>query len=135
LLQDDVLDGIGSGGMGFNNNRWRGLRYFIRLVKELLALPVDARSKLLADPQELPKWLENIPEDEGRQFRHMFLYLLLPDHFDRIFGGSHRNDIVATFTGKTVKQIKQYSAGDIDKQLYQIREQAQEKYGSKELDF
>src|SRR5688500_3758510 len=47
LLSDDVLAGIGSGGPGFNNHRWREVVFLISLVGDLKKRAPGERQKLL----------------------------------------------------------------------------------------
>lgn len=135
LLSDAVLDGVGSGGTGFNTNRWREFRFAILFLEELFKLDQQTRSEMLEDGWKFAEWLEKISECDSRQFRHMLLFLLFPDQFERIFGGTDRTEIVSAFSGESKKQIAKYSALEIDKKLFEIREQASEKYGTKDLDF
>lgn len=135
LLQDAVLDGVGSGGTGFNTNRWREFRFAILFLEAFFKLDQQKRSDLLEDGWEFAKWLEGIPECESRQFRHMILFMLFPDNFERIFGGTDRGEVVSAFTGEPKKQVSKYSALEIDKKLLEIREKEAGKRGILELDF
>ncbi len=134
-LRDATLAGVGSAGMGYNNLRWRELIFVIRLVMALKQLTDVERESLLNDGWSLAKWLEQIPECDTRQFRHMMLFLLFPDEFERIFGGVDRRKIVSAFSRRSEAQVKSLSALDIDKELAQIRKHQEETYGSTELDF
>jgi len=49
LLSDAVLAGVGSGGTGFNTNRWRELRFAILFLEAFFELDQQARSDLLED--------------------------------------------------------------------------------------
>lgn len=134
-FQEGVLDGVGSGGTGFNANRPREFSYIIWFAKEFIALSLPQREALLGDGWRMAKWLEKIPENESRQFRHMLLYLLFPDIFDRIFGGADRTAIVSCFTGENKSAMRKYSAFQLDQRLSEIRGQQESKYGTKDLDF
>lgn len=135
LLQDDNLRGVGSGGTGFNNHRWREMVYLIRVVDGLLALDEPERRTILNDPERLPRWLEGIPENETRQFRHMLLFMLHPDEFERVFGGSDRKAIIAAYTGKKKSQVRHLLAREMDEALREIRAKQEEKENTVELDF
>ena len=136
LLSDGVLWGVGSGGMGYNTNRWREFSYFIHFMRAYLALPLSKRETLLSDGWSMDEWLEALPENDSRQFRHMLLFLLFPDQFERISGGVDRVTIVSVFTGEDRKLVQsKYSAFQLDRRLYEIREEQELQYGTKDLDF
>ena len=134
-LSDEYLGGVGSAGTGYNTNRFRELAYFIRLMIAFKKLSDAERQRLLADGWGLDEWLEEIPENDARQFRHMLLFLLFPDDFERIFGGSDRVRIVSSFTGKSNAQVKAKSPREIDIELLAIRREQEQTFGQKELDF
>jgi hypothetical protein len=134
-LTDEYIAGVGSAGTGFNTNRWRELVYIIRVLIAFKKLTKAERQRLLADGATLAEWLEQIPENEARQFRHMLLFLLFPDDFERIFGGTDRVRVVTAFTGKSNSQVKANSAREIDRELLAIRHKQEEIYGQQEIDF
>lgn len=135
LWSDEVLDGIGSSGTSFNTNRWRELVYFIKFSQAVLKLPEPERRELLEKPWEFARWLESVPENDSRQLRHMILFLLFPDTFERIFGGSDRKSIVSAFTGWKIRQVSKLSALEIDRQLYEIRKSQEQQFETDQLDF
>ena len=47
-LTDDVLNGIGSGGPGFNQNQWRELGFLVNFAIAFRQLPIDHAKRLLA---------------------------------------------------------------------------------------
>ena len=134
-LKDAVFSGIGSAGTAYNTNRWRELAFFIRLMIGLKKLDQKELKVLLEDGWKLAEWLEQIPECNVRQFRHMMLFLLFPDNFERIFGGTDRRKILGTFSGKTKYQINALSALEVDKALATIRQEQEKTYGATDLDF
>ena len=48
-LDDAVLVGVGSAGAGYNNHRWRELRYCINFCLTFKRLPPNMRAELLQD--------------------------------------------------------------------------------------
>ncbi len=134
-LNDEVLAGVGSAGTGFNTNRWRELVFFIKAMIAFKKLSQFQQTETLEDVSAFAQWLEQIPDCNNRQFRHMILFLLFPDEAERIFGGTDRKKIVMAFTGKKRAQINDLSAWKIDRQLAQIRREKEIEYGTKELDF
>ncbi len=93
LLSENVLLGVGSSGTSYNTNRWRELVFFIKTLIAFKALPDNQKKQLLSDGWQFSEWFESIPEADTRQLRHMILFLLFPDDFERIFGGTDRRRI------------------------------------------
>lgn len=135
LLSGEVLSGIGSSGTSYNTNRWRELVFFIRTLISFKALSGAQKERLMKDGWQFSEWLESIPESDSRQLRHMFLFLLFPDDFERIFGGTDRRSIVIEFTKKLRREVRKLSALEIDKILNDIRKEQIEQYSTDELDF
>lgn len=135
LLSNETLDGIGSGGTSYNTNRWRELVYFIQMMKALLQLSPAERTDLLSDAWNFAEWLEKIPENRRRQLRHMILFLLYPDHFERIFSAGDRRDVLVAFKGKAKAAIRKMSAVEIDREIAEIRFKQQDDFGTSDLDF
>lgn len=135
FLSDNALTGIGSAGTAYNTGRWRELVYVIRLVAALLKLSELERRELLNDVDRLPQWLESIPENGSRQFRHMFLYLLFPEVHERIFGNTDRKAILTTLTDITSGQYNHMDTKEADAQLLALRQSFEAEFGTKELDY
>ena len=135
LLTDAVLDGVGSAGTAYNTNRWRELVYMIRFARAWKALNLEDRRRLLGDGWAFAEWLADIPESNTRQLRHMLLFLLFPDDFERIFGGTDRRSIVTAFTQKSSSEVQKLDPIAIDRELQRIRQEAAAKYLDQELDF
>ncbi|MFN1647795.1 AAA family ATPase [Vibrio rotiferianus] len=135
FLSDNALTGIGSAGTAYNTGRWRELVYVIRLVEALLKLSEMERKELLNDVERLPQWLESIPENGTRQFRHMFLYLLYPEAHERIFGNTDRKSILTTLTDITSIEYNRMDTKEADAQLLALRQSFEAEFGTKELDY
>ncbi|SCY65703.1 EVE domain-containing protein [Desulfoluna spongiiphila] len=134
-LSDRYLVGAGSAGTAYNTNRWREFIYFIRLMSGLKAMGLDERKRLLGDVRAMTTWLETLEENESRQFRHMFLFLLFPDACERVFGGTHRRSIVAAFRELRPAQVNKITVSDLDGELHEICKEQEASYGTEELDF
>ena len=132
---DDVLIGAGSAGTGFNVNRRRELVFFIRAMIAFKSLINQERNRLLSDGWEFAQWLGQVPECNARQLRHMLLFLLFPEDFERTFGGTDRRKIVQIFSGKSEAHVKNLSVLEIDRNLLKIRKRLEQEYDTKELDF
>lgn len=135
FLSDNALTGIGSAGTAYNTLRWRELVYVIRLGTALLKLSEHDRKELLNDVECLPRWLESIPENGSRQFRHMFLYLLFPEAHERIFGNTDRKSILTTLADITSAQYNRMDTKEADAQLLALRQSFEAEYGTQELDY
>ncbi|MHC4143592.1 MAG: AAA family ATPase [Planctomycetota bacterium] len=134
-LANAVLLGFGSAGTAFNIQRWREFMFFIRFMQAFNELSVKNKKQLLSNGWSLAEWMTGLPEADARQLRHMLLYMLFPDSFERIFGGSDRKAIIRAFTGKSRPEVKQMSALQIDRVLYEIRQKQEAEQGSTDIDF
>lgn len=134
-LSDSVLQGIGSAGTAFNTARWRELAYFVRVVEAFRKLGAEQRSIFLQDGWALAEWLDTLPDSESRQLRHMLVYLLFPDTFERIFGGTNRRKVVRAFSGLTGPAVRALRPSQVDRELHKIRSGSEERYQTPSLDF
>jgi MoxR-like ATPase len=134
-LSDEVLTGVGSGGTGYNNYRWRELTFFINAALKFKRLSTPERSELLKAPWNFAEWLQGIPDANARQFRHMFLFLLFPDEFERLFGLKERRGVALGFSGQSERDIKDQTPVELDRTLRKVRTELEIKYGKKEIDF
>ncbi|MBM1298053.1 AAA family ATPase [Serratia nematodiphila] len=132
LLKDTVLSGVGSAGTGFNTFRAREFAYLTNVIKALLAQPLAEREMRLSDGFSFAEWLSVIPENASRQFRHMLMFMLFPDDFERIFSSNDRRTIIRAFKPQ---QKEELSAVAMDRTLLEIRREQEEKQNSKQLDF
>jgi 5-methylcytosine-specific restriction protein B len=135
FFDDSVLNGIGSAGTAFNTGRWRELAFFILFAQAFIRLSRLEKEDLLSDGWKFAKWLESIDGSEIRQIRHMLLYLLFPDKFERIFGRSDRLKVVSGVRNIPLLQLRKKSPFEIDLLLSEIRVEAEREYGTSEVDF
>lgn len=134
-LSDAALAGIGSAGTAFNTHRWRELRFFVGFLEAFRKLPLDQKQRLLNDGWQFAEWLTALPDGDARQLRHMILYLLFPDDFERIFGRSDRRRVLRAFAGLTNARVVAMSPIAVDKELTRIRTEQQQKFSQANLDF
>lgn len=134
-LDDSVLSGIGSAGAGYNNYRWRELRFFINFCLAFKRFSQEKRAEILQDVWQFAEWLQTIAESGSRQLRHMLVYLLFPDTFERIFSGGERESVVRAFGGGARGKLDRMLPPEIDKALLRIREELELEYGTTDLDF
>ena len=134
-MRSEVLQGIGSGGVSFNTNRWRELVFFITFLLKFKNELEVTRQLLMRNGDEFAGWLTGVPDSESRQMRHMLLFLLFPDEFERIFGGVDRRTIVRSFKGMAKPEIRRLKNEQIDNLLAEIRKEQELKHNTQELDF
>ncbi|HBR6268618.1 TPA: AAA family ATPase [Klebsiella pneumoniae] len=132
MLEDMVLSGVGSAGTGFNTFRAREFAYLTNVLKALLTQPLAERETRLSDGFSFAEWLSAIPENASRQFRHMLMFMLYPDDFERIFSSNDRRTIIRAFKPQ---QKEELSAVAMDRALLEIRREQEEKQNSRQLDF
>lgn len=135
LLADEVLSGIGSSGAGYNTRRNRELLYAIEFLKRFYSEPGATRDRILSDGWAFSEWLEPLSENESLQLRHMLLFLLFPDDFERVFTRRHRRQIVAHFSGRRLVDVRKLRPFELDRLIAEARRQCAEEYGTDELDF
>jgi 5-methylcytosine-specific restriction protein B len=134
-LSPQVLSGVGSAGPGYSNYRHRELVFFINFLLAFRKLPSEEQAVLASDAWKFAHWLQSVPDAQARQLRHMILYLLFPDDFERIFSAGDRKDVAEHFTSLSRAQISKLTAVEIDEKLRDTRTKLETEYGTKELDY
>lgn len=135
LLSSEVLGGIGSGGPGYNNYRWRELVFTIKFAREFKAQSLAKRRALLSDGWAFADWLQSVPDSGVRQFRHMLLFLLFPDDFERIFGQGDRKLIAGVFSRQSIPEIRAQNPLQLDRTLLTVRRRLETEYPGQLLDY
>jgi 5-methylcytosine-specific restriction enzyme B len=135
MLADSVLDGVGSGGMGFNNYRWKELVLLIDLVRRFKRLDAGQQKEVVSDAWRFAEWIDTVPGSDSRQLPFMLKFLLYPDQFERMFAGGDRRSVLVSFRGLSKAKVAEMSSVEIDRQLKAIREEQEAEHETKELDF
>jgi len=135
MLADAVLTGIGSGGTAYNNKRWPESLYAISLFRGIKQMPRDERAALLTDYDRLSKWLESVPRDGERQFRHMLRYLLCPDNVERMSSNSDRRRVLVGFGVASKREMKSWTDRQFDEAMLSLRRKLESELGRTDLDF
>jgi 5-methylcytosine-specific restriction enzyme B len=136
-LFDSFDHGIGDPGLVYNTGRPFELTYLARFSIEVIAKEAGEREALLADHVRTRKLLDDLAEahseEVGRppQIRHILLYLLFPDQYERIASAGHKARICEAFRDITDGDPPE----DIDDHLYAIRQKLTEFLPGKSLDF
>jgi 5-methylcytosine-specific restriction protein B len=134
-FSDSVLIGIGSGGPGINYHFWLEFKFAIILFKKFFNKSIDERKVLLLAPWDFAVWIDSIEESNGRQFRHMLLYLLFPENFERISSEGDKRAILNTFNTYLYGDLSKEKRIDVDKALFAIRQELIKEYKNDDLDF
>ncbi|KVC55645.1 MrcB family domain-containing protein [Burkholderia stagnalis] len=134
-LDDDVLAGVGSAGPGFNQNQWRELVFLITFLRLFRELGADDQRALMEDGWKFDEWLRQVPDWEARQFRHMLLFLLFPDDFERIFGQNDRKTIVRHYSKRDRRTVNRMDPVQLDRELQAIRKRLESERGTTQLDY
>jgi 5-methylcytosine-specific restriction enzyme B len=134
-LQDEVLGGVGSAGPGFNQNQWRELVFLIDFIRAFRALDSSDQQRLVADAWSFDEWLTFVPGWKERQLRHMLLFMLFPDTFERIFGQTDRKAIAHHYSQRAPRDLNGLDPLQLDRELQTIRQRLEEEKGTSELDF
>src|SRR5437867_980462 len=134
LLTDSVLDGIGSGGPGYNN-RWRELVFLIELMRDLKPKKEEERRKIVFDYDAFISWIDTINQQGERQFRHMLRYFAFPDRVERMSSNRDRGAILEAFGVASQKETKKWRDRQYDDALLNLRTKLQSQNPSAVLDF
>lgn len=131
-LTEPVLQGVGSGGPGFNNYRPNELEYLIALVAGLKRKDATERNRIMSDYSSFIEWIPTVEMKGNRQFRHMLRYFAFPDRVERISSNNDRVRILAAFG---IKDTPQLSDRELDRLLFELRKKLEGQYPSTILDF
>lgn len=134
-LSDNALTGVGSSGTAYNTMRWRELVYLIRFTELFLKLDKPEKEELLNNHIKFAQWLEQVPDNENRQLRHMLLFLFFPDFNERIFGNTDRCSILVALAGLTKSQYNKMKCIERDAALLKLRKEFEQEFGTTELDY
>jgi len=115
--------------------RWRELVYLIRFTELFLKLDKYEKEALLNNHIKFAQWLEQVPDNENRQLRHMLLFLFFPDFNERIFGNTDRRSILVTLAGLTKPQYNKMKCSERDAALLKLRKESEQEFGTAELDY
>tara|TARA_R110000787_G_scaffold22424_7_gene65182 strand:- start:8978 stop:11266 length:2289 start_codon:yes stop_codon:yes gene_type:complete len=141
LLNDACMSGVGSPGVAFLTRMPDELEFFVVAMQGWKSLANTERAKLLdaKDPSHFCAWLTSQKGGDRRIFRHLLLFLLYPDHFERIASKGSKKDIVECFSKRLGERVPQMpedpSPCEIDAALLKIRAELEIDQNSKEIDF
>ena len=134
-LQDAVLQGIGSGGVGFNANRPKELSFLLALVTSVKELSGADRRRVLGEYEAFVQWIDSVPQFGHRQFRHMLRYFAFPDIVERMSSNDHRRAVLDAFDVASSSDTKRWTDAQLDKALLELRHRLEQQYPAQALDF
>lgn len=135
LLTDEMLDGIGSAGMGVNTNRWREMNFIVGLGQAIKAVPADERNELFSDYGRFMGWMQTVPQEGDRQFRHMLRYFLFPDSVERMSSNGDRRRVLEAFGVAPWRETGRWPDHKLDEAMLELRREQESRYSTAELDF
>lgn len=141
LLEEDRMSGVGWPGTSYLVRLDREFEFLIRFMQAWKALSTEEQNSLLGaeNPWQFCSWATAIPDGDRRGFRHLILYFLFPDSFERIGSKKGKREIVRTFSQRLQERISEIpikpTPCDIDRALLEIRHALESDYGTPELDF
>ena len=62
-------------------------------------------------------WIESVPRDGKRQFRHMLRFFAFPDRVERMSSNNHRRSILKSFGVAPIGEIDDWSDRQLDEGL------------------
>ncbi len=135
LLSDDVLVGIGSGGPGFNNYRPNEMEFLLTLTRDLKRRNELERQGILTNYDAFIAWIDSVPQEGSRQFRHMLRFFAFPDRVERISSNKERRNILDAFSVAPSRETMKWSDRQLDDALVTLRSKLKETHPSGVFDF
>lgn len=135
MLESLVLKGVGSAGTAYNNLRWKELAYLIELARSIKSKAVSDRQALFEDYDRFMDWIDSVPRDGDRQFRHMLRYFAYPDKVERMSSNRDRISVLEGFQGAHRAQLRHWTDRQLDDALFKLRRDSEAKHPGKVLDF
>jgi len=129
--------GVGNPGLVYNTGRPNELTYLARFALALTEMEPAARAALLTDHRQTRALLDTLAETHRNEFgrppqiRHVLLYLLYPDEYERIASEGHKDRISEAF-GEIIEGLE---STDIDDRLKAIRTELEKLIAGTPLDF
>ena len=135
LLRDDVLVGVGSGGMAFLIKRPEEMAFLIVLTRDLKRRTEEERRGILSNYDAFIAWIGSVPQHGNRQFRHMLRFFAFPDRVERMSSNNDRQTILEAFKIATRHETISWSDKQLDDALMALRTKLQATHPSEVLDF
>ena len=140
FLDDAALGGVDRAGWYFKGRGvWDQIKFLVEVVSRWKER--DRNDKSLGEmlPFDFAGWVDGTKDAEYRGLRNALLYLLFPDAFEAIASGPRKQEIVTAIQARQPEKVapvgKDASLAEIDRALYELRNQFEKEYGTSELDF
>lgn len=132
--------GIGHSGTAFQTLKYLELTFFIKAMQQWKGLLQDERETLLNHPWEFGLWVNSIESGVNRQFRHIWVYLLFPDSYERIASTRHKQLILKFFHSylddySPDPKIPDATRTADDHRIFHIRKRLEQEHPGQEVDF
>lgn len=134
-LDAEVLRGVGSAGTAYNNLRWKELAYLIALLRSLKAQPSEQRRAVFADYDRFIDWIDSVPRDGERQFRHMLRWFAFPDRVERMSSNNDRRRVLEGYAVASRRELRDWSDRQLDDALLSLRRAQETAHPGQLLDF
>lgn len=133
-LEEILAEGVGSTGMAYNNRRSDELVFFAAWLMRFKRLAIAEREQLISDPWVFANWLDKNEGADRRQFRHIVLFLLFPEHFETSSSRNQKNQMLDAFKNKLDGESQLIGMNDSewvkkDKNILAIREKLTQEAG------
>jgi len=134
-FEEQALTGIVNTGTAYNTLRWEEVADVVKVMREAKKLSEADRQNLLTSPVQFAEWLNKIPQKGIRMFRHVLRYYCFPDYFERIVINRHKKRILSNIGDIDENSLSNMSDLDLDKSLYELRQQLEVSEGSDQVDY
>ena len=135
LLSNEVLAGIGSGGLAFNTLRPLELEFMVEIARSLKRMGKTERRDVLTNYDHFFSWIDSVPQRGQRQFRHMLRYFAFPDRVERMSSNNDRRKVLAAFSVAPMHETASWTDRQLDEALLALREAKIKAYPGIDLDF
>jgi 5-methylcytosine-specific restriction protein B len=128
--------GVGDPGLVYNTGRPMELIFLGRFAIAVAQRLPEQRRALLSDHRQTRELLDNLVDEHREQFgrppqlRHVLLYVLFPDEYERITSEGHKARISEAFS-----ELLDQQPDDVDDSLRAIRIQLERLIPNTDLDF
>ncbi|GAB3775299.1 hypothetical protein GCM10028796_50960 [Ramlibacter monticola] len=134
-LDDQVLRGVGSAGTAYGNLRWKELAYLIALLRALKAKAQEQRRAVLTNYDQFVGWIDSVPRDGDRQFRHMLRWFAFPDRVERMSSNKDRRRILEAYGVARRRELRDWSDRQLDDAILTLRRAQEAAHPGQNLDF
>ena len=143
LLDEEVLKGVGRTGTALTTWFRDQLGFLLDIVARWKDAPQRTEVMTGGTPWSFALWLDVTNSESRRQpgrpaMRNTLLYLLFPDHMERVINIRQKRKILRAFRNRVPEEFRHRLPGlaprETDQALYALRNVLEEEFGS-EIDF